>query len=148
VRPRFIILACIVGLALAAIVRNEQATAPIHVEASARLSSPAPPVTVSERDRNEVYSYYGIDHPDGGCPPGLVKKMNGCLPAGGGRGSWAMGQPLPSQVIPYPLPAGLLGQLPPPPYGYRYARVGDDVLIIASETRIVVGAMAGTVENK
>ena len=147
-RPRFIVLACIAGLALAAIVRNEQATAPAHVEASARPPPAAPPVTISERDRSEVYSYYGIDHPDGGCPVGLVKKVNGCLPAGGGRGSWAMGQPLPSQVIPYPLPAVLLGQITPPPFGYRYARVGDDVLIIASETRIVVGAIAGPVDNK
>jgi hypothetical protein len=59
-----------------------------------------------------------------------------------------MGQPLPSQVIPYPLPAVLLGQITPPPYGYRYARVGDDVLIIASESRVVVGAIAGTVDDK
>ena len=67
-RPRFIILACIVGLALAAIVRNEQAAAPTRVEASARPPPAAPLVTVSERDRDEVYSYYGIDHPNGGCP--------------------------------------------------------------------------------
>lgn len=147
-RPRFIIFACIVGLVLAAIVRNEQAASPPHVEASARPSPAAPAVTVSERDRDEVYGYYGIDHPDGGCPAGLVKKVNGCLPVGGGRGSWALGQPLPSQVIPYPLPAVLLGQITPPPYGYRYARVGDDVLIIASETRIVVGAIAAAVDNK
>ncbi|HEU5097306.1 MAG TPA: hypothetical protein VFT77_19230 [Reyranella sp.] len=147
-RPRFVILACIVALALAAIVRNEQAAAPTRVEASARPPPTVPPVTVSERDRDEVYSYYGIDHPDGGCPAGLVKKVNGCVPVGGGRGSWAMGQPLPSQVIPYPLPAVLLGQITPPPYGYRYARVGDDVLIIASESRVVVGAIAGTVDDK
>jgi hypothetical protein len=147
-RPRFIIFACIVGLVLAAIVRNEQATMPPRVEASARPAAPVPAVTISERDRDEVYSYYGIDHPDGGCPAGLVKKVNGCLPVGGGRGSWVLGRPLPNQVILYPLPAVLLGQITPPPFGYRYARVGDDVLIIATETRVVVGAIAATADNK
>ena len=51
-------------------------------------------------------------------------------------------------MIPYPLPAVLLGQITPPPYGYRYARVGDDVLIIANETRVVVGAIAAAVDEK
>jgi hypothetical protein len=143
VRPRFIVLACVVGLALAAIVRNERAAAPTSAAATARPAPALPGLKISERDRDAIYGYYGVDHPDGGCPPELTKESNGCLPAGGGRGSWAVGRPLPGQVIPYPLPAVLLGQLTPPPDGYQYARVGDDVLIIDIRSRIVAGAVAG-----
>jgi len=142
VRAKFIAFACVVGLALAAIVREERAAIPQPVTA-ARPVPTAPRLTISQRDRDAVYSYYGVDHTAGDCPPGLSKESYGCLPAGGGRGSWAIGKPLPGDVFFYPLPAVLLGQLSPPPNGYQYARVGNDVLVIDMKSRIVAAAMAG-----
>lgn len=141
-RAKFIAFACVVGLALAAIVREERAAVP-GPATTARPPPAAPRLTISQRDRDAVYSYYGIDHAAGGCPPGLSKESYGCLPAGGGRGSWAIGKPLPGDVLVYPLPAVLLGQLSPPPNGYQYARIGNDVLIIANDTRTVAAAVAG-----
>ncbi len=150
-RARFIAVACAVGVALAAIVRDERTATPTHPATAAR-PPPAPAPTfprldVSARDRDAIYDYFGVDHAAGGCPPGLTKESNGCLPAGGGRGGWAIGRPLASDVIIYPLPAVLLGQLTPPPNGYRYGRVGNDVLIIESESRMVVAAVAGIGRN-
>lgn len=141
-RARFIAFACVVGLALAAIVREERADVPRPV-ATTRPPSVAPRLTISQRDRDAVYSYYGIDHAAGDCPPGLSKESYGCLPAGGGRGSWAIGKPLARDVFVYPLPAVLLGQLSPPPNGYQYGRIGNDVLILANDSRMVAAAVAG-----
>lgn len=141
-RAKFIAFACVVGLALAAIVREERAAVP-EPATTARPPPAAPRLTISQRDRDAVYSYYGIDHAAGDCPPGLSKESYGCLPAGGGRGSWAISKPLPGDVLVYPLPAVLLGQLSPPPNGYQYARIGNDVLIIANDTRTVAAAVAG-----
>ena len=141
-RAKFIAFACVVGLALAAIVREERAAIPKAVT-TARPPPAAPRLTISQRDRDAVYGYYGIDHAAGDCPPGLSKESYGCLPAGGGRGSWAIGKPLPGDVLVYPLPAVLLGQLSPPPNGYQYARIGNDVLMIANDTRTVAAAVAG-----
>jgi len=141
-RAKFIAFACVVGLAFAAIVREERAAIPQPVT-TARPPPAAPRLTISQRDRDAVYSYYGIDHAAGDCPPGLSKESYGCLPAGGGRGSWAIGKPLPGDVFFYPLPAVLLGQLSPPPNGYQYARVANDVLIISIDSRMVAAAMAG-----
>ena len=142
-RAKFIAFACVVGLALAAIVREERAAIPPRSATTVRPPPVAPRLTVSQRDRDAVYSYYGIDHAAGDCPPGLSKESYGCLPAGGGRGSWAIGKPLPGDVFFYPLPAVLLGQLSPPPNGYQYARIGNDVLVIDVKSRIVAAAVAG-----
>jgi hypothetical protein len=150
VRAGFIAFACLVGLGLAVIVRDEKGPVP------ARLTTPATPAThpaparprivISGRDRDAIYGYYGIDHAPGGCPPGLSKESNGCLPAGDARGSWVIGRPLSGDVIVYPLPAVLLGQLSPP-NGYQYARVGNDVLVLGIESRVVAGAVAGIGRN-
>ena len=141
-RAKFIAFACVVGLALAAIVREERADVPRPITTT-RPPPAAPRLTISQRDRDAVYSYYGIDHAAGDCPPGLSKESYGCLPASGGRGSWAIGKPLAGDVLVYPLPAVLLGQLSPPPNGYQYGRIGNDVLILANDSRLVAAAVAG-----
>ena len=76
-------------------------------------------VAIADRDRNTVYNYYRNDYAAGNCPPGLAKKDNGCLPPGQAKKAWAIGQPLPPDIIYYPLPGALLGQLTP----YRHAAV-------------------------
>lgn len=52
-----------------------------------------------------------------GCPPGLAKKNNGCLPPGQAK-KLAVGQPLPAGAV-YAIPSSL--HLPPPPLGHHYA---------------------------
>jgi Ni/Co efflux regulator RcnB len=74
------------------------------------------------------------------CPPGLAKKHNGCMPPGQAR-KWAVGQPLPRDVVVYEVPRPVLVQLPPPPVGYRYERVGGDIVLVRINGRVVVDIM-------
>ena len=98
-------------------------------------------VVVSDRDRNTVYTYYRTEHREGRCPPGLAKKDNGCMPPGQAKKAWAVGRPLPMEVVYEPLPPVLIGQLSPPA-GYQYVRVASDVLMMALGTRMIAGAVA------
>ena len=94
-------------------------------------------VVVTDRDRSAVRTYYRSEFASGNCPPGLAKKNNGCLPPGQAKKLWTVGQPLPPALVFYPLPAGLLSTLTPPPPGYQYVRVDDDVLLMITATRII-----------
>jgi Nickel/cobalt transporter regulator len=93
-----------------------------------------------DRDHDAVHAYYAKSYGHGHCPPGLAKKGNGCMPPGQAR-KWAVGRPLPRDVIFYSLPPALVVQLTPPPQGYRYVRVAGDVLMIAAATGMVVDAI-------
>jgi Ni/Co efflux regulator RcnB len=62
------------------------------------------------------------------------------LPPGQAR-KWQMGQPLPSGVVYYPVPQAVVIQMGPPPAGYRYVRVANDLLLIAVGTQLVVDAI-------
>ena len=102
----------------------------------------AAPVTVggyfAEQQRVAARNYYeGRKAAGKGCPPGLAKKNNGCLPPGQAR-KWAVGQPLASDVVFYPVPQALVVQLGVPPAGYRYVRVASDILLIGTGTRMVI----------
>jgi len=103
-------------------------------------------IVIGERDRTAVYSYYRTEFVGGHCPPGLAKKGNGCLPPGQAKRLWMLGAPLAATVAFYPLPTALLGQLTPAPAGYQYVRVDNDILLIATGTRIV-GASVGSLAN-
>lgn len=93
---------------------------------------------VVERDRTAVSSYYRDEFARGNCPPGLAKKDNGCLPPGQAKKLWAEGRPLPPNVVYYPLPQPLYSRLTPPPPGYEYVRVDDDVLLMQSANRSII----------
>jgi Ni/Co efflux regulator RcnB len=84
--------------------------------------------------RQYYTQYYADKHR---CPPGLAKKNNGCMPPGQAR-KWAVGQPLPAGVAVYSVPQPVIVHLPPAPYGYRYARVGGDIVLIQVQTNIIV----------
>jgi hypothetical protein len=99
-------------------------------------------VVIADRDRTVVRDYYRNEYARGNCPPGLAKKNNGCLPPGQANKAWAMGRPLPSGVVYYPLPEPLLGQMTPAPPGYQYVRVANDILLMAMGTRMIAGALA------
>ena len=71
----------------------------------------------------------------------LAKKRNGCLPPGQAKKRWRVGRPLPREVIFHDLPPPLVVELGPPPLGYRYARVANDVLLLAIGTGMVVDAI-------
>ena len=92
-------------------------------------------------DRRHVHVYY-VEHYGGarGCPPGLAKKNNGCMPPGQAK-KYDVGQPLPAAVVYYPVPQPVLVQLPPAPVGHKYVRVAADILLIAVGTSMVVDAM-------
>ena len=71
------------------------------------------------------------------CPPGLEKGKKGCESPWDTR-YWAVGQALQPAVKAYPVPEPVAAQLPKPPQGYEYVRVADDILMIASGTKLVV----------
>ena len=61
-------------------------------------------------------------------PPGQAKK-------------WAIGRPLPRNVVYYDLPTALAITMGPPPPGYRFVRVASDILMISIGTGMVMDAV-------
>lgn len=90
-----------------------------------------------DNDRIAIRNFYSNP---ANCPPGLAKKGNGCMPPGQAK-KWAIGRPLPRDVIYYDLPPSLSVQLSVPPSGYKYVRVAGDILMIAVGTGMVVSAV-------
>jgi Ni/Co efflux regulator RcnB len=93
-----------------------------------------------DQQRSIVQDYFAGQFRTGRCPPGLAKKRNGCMPPGQAK-KWAMGRPLPHDVIFHNLPRNLQDQLGAPPAGHRYVRVAADILLIAVGTAMVVDAI-------
>ena len=92
----------------------------------------------NDQHRNYARTYYGERYGHGrGCPPGLAKKNNGCLPPGHAR-NWDVGQPIPRGVVVYDVPRPVLVQLPPAPYGYHYARIGGDIVLVRNQSNLIV----------
>ncbi|MFZ2448992.1 MAG: hypothetical protein WAW36_00530 [Methylovulum miyakonense] len=91
---------------------------------------------INDQHRTIVRDYYVNKYQSGRCPPGLVKKHNGCMPPGQAK-RWVMGQPLPRDVVFYDLPPEMVTTLGPPPPGYRLVRVASDILLITIGTGIV-----------
>ena len=104
---------------------------------------PGDPIT--DRDRDTVRTYYHREFAAGSCPPGLAKKNNGCLPPGQANKTWAVGQSLPPEIV-HPMPRELWNQLTPPPAGYQYARVDDNIVLMSTATRTIAG-MLGNIGN-
>ena len=97
----------------------------------------------NDQQRTYVREYYTTNY--GGakrCPPGLAKKNNGCLPPGQAR-NWAVGQPVPRGVTLYSVAPPVVRMLPPAPYGYRYARLGGDVVLVQQQNNIIVDIIQG-----
>ena len=90
--------------------------------------------------REQVQTYYRQQAQSGHCPPGLAKKNNGCLPPGQAK-KWAMGQPLPRDVVCTPIDPRVLVRLGTPPAGHRFVQVAADILLIAVGTSMVVDAI-------
>ena len=93
-----------------------------------------------EENRIAIHKYYGEKFRSGGCPPGLAKKGNGCMPPGQAK-KWMIGRPLPRDVVFYDLPPEVHVYLGPVPSGHRVVRVASDILMIAIGTGMVVDAI-------
>jgi Ni/Co efflux regulator RcnB len=76
------------------------------------------------------------------CPPGLAKKHNGCLPPGHAKYYYTLGQPLPRAIVVRQVPEPLFMQLTPPPLGYRYVMVDNDVLLVSESTGVVMDVIS------
>jgi Ni/Co efflux regulator RcnB len=102
-------------------------------------------IAITDHDRDTVRTYYRREFAAGSCPPGLAKKNNGCLPPGQANKTWAVGQSLPPEIV-QPMPRELWNQLTPPPPGYQYARVDDNIVLMSTANRTIAG-MLGNIGN-
>jgi len=98
-------------------------------------------VLFADRDRDVVRTYYVDTYGRAGCPPGLAKKNNGCLPPGQAKKRYVVGQRLPRTIVYQPAPTVLVQRLRPAPVGYEYAVVDGDVLLLSTASRLVVDAI-------
>ena len=89
-------------------------------------------VVFGDDERRRIRDYYASDK---GLPPGLAKKQK--LPPGLARQVERDGR-LPPGLEGRPLPAELERQLSPLPDGYARLRVGLDVVLLDTDTRVVV----------
>lgn len=99
-----------------------------------------------DQQRDAARDYYGRQYSAKRCPPGLAKKNNGCMPPGQAK-KWAVGQPLPANVIFYSVPQAVVVRLGVPPAGHRYVRVANDILLIAIGTSMVIDAIEDLMRN-
>lgn len=93
-----------------------------------------------DQHRIAIHDYYIKQPRSRHCPPGLIKKHNGCMPPGQDK-KWHIGRQLPRDVIFYDLPPSLARILGPAPRGHRYVRVAADILLITVGTGMVVDAI-------
>lgn len=97
----------------------------------------------NDQQRTVVREYYVQNYSNGKkCPPGLAKKNNGCMPPGQAR-NWVVGQPVPRGVTVYSVPQQVIVQLPPAPYGYRYSRIGGDIVLVQQQNNLIVDIIQG-----
>ena len=97
----------------------------------------------NDQQRLFARQYYTTTYSDGKrCPPGLAKKNNGCLPPGQVR-NLAIGQPVPTNVTVYSVAQPVIRMLPPAPIGYRYARIGGDIVLVQQQNNIIVDIIQG-----
>lgn len=92
-------------------------------------------VSGDRRVNGDRYAYADTRVAVAGCPPGLAKKNNGCLPPGQAK-KLVVGQPLPYGAV-YTIPSNVLVTLPPPPLGYRYAVVQNQVVLVSDQNIVV-----------
>lgn len=124
--------------------KHDKREAKEHKKAEKRERKDIQPGTYfNDQQRTVVREYYVQNYANGKkCPPGLAKKNNGCMPPGQG-GQWVVGQPVPRGVTIYAVPQPVILQLPPAPYGYRYARIGGDIVLVQQQNNLIVDIIQG-----
>ena len=97
----------------------------------------------NEQQRAYARQYYSTTYKDGKrCPPGLAKKNNGCMPPGQVQ-DLVVGQPIPTNVKVYQVAQPVIQKLPPAPVGYRYERIGGDIVLVQQQNNIIVDVIKG-----
>lgn len=97
----------------------------------------------NDQQRTLVREYYTTTYSNSKrCPPGLAKKNNGCLPPGQVQ-DLVVGQPVPRNVTVYQVAQPVIRKLPPAPVGYRYERIGGDIVLVQQENNIIVDVIKG-----
>jgi len=122
--------------------------APAHAQpapAPAPHAQPAPSpqqaFRFDDRYHGVALNYYKSNYAKGKCPTGLSRRGGNCAPPKSYKREWVRGKVLPRNVRYYDdVPRPLLAELPPPPHGHRYVRVGADILLIDA-TRAVIDAL-------
>jgi hypothetical protein len=103
-------------------------------------------IVFSDSQREAARLYFVEEHGRGGCPPGLAKKHNGCLPPGQAKKRYAVGHAMPKGIVAGPVPVELSVKIGAPPAGYVYGIVDGDLVKLAVGTMLVVDAIEGLVE--
>ncbi len=129
------------ALVVPAAAQTSKPTAPATAPAQ-QGPLPTLSMTVPERDRTAVHTYYRAEIAAGRCPPPLVKKDKACLAPVPAKKVWKLDQPLADGIAGEAPPAALIGKLSPSPAGYRYLRVDNDILVVGIGTRIVAALVA------
>lgn len=97
----------------------------------------------NDQQRTLVRQYYTTTYSNAKrCPPGLAKKNNGCLPPGQAQ-DLVVGQPVPKNVTVYQVAQPVIRKLPAAPAGYRYERIGGDIVLVQQENNIIVDIIKG-----
>lgn len=101
---------------------------------------PVPGAVFTKEHRQFARQFFGQEY-GGKCPPGLQRQGDRCAVTGPQR-KYAIGTRLPGDAILDPVPQTLLARLPAVPAGYRYVRVGEDIVLLAPGPGIVVDILA------
>lgn len=122
----------------------------LHAPAQQRPATTVPAAVVtpdaaspylSAAQRKLIQDYYANRYQrNKRCPPGLAKKNNGCMPPGQAK-KWAMGQPLPTDVIHAPLPEDLRRKIGILEKGIEIVRILNDVVVLSKGNRLVLDAV-------
>lgn len=94
----------------------------------------------STQQRTVFVDYYANEFREKGCPPGLAKKKNGCLPPGQAK-KWKRGQALPRDVVYEEVPQRVITVIGAPPAGHKFVRVANDILLMAVGTGMIIDAI-------
>lgn len=92
------------------------------------------------QQRTVFVDYYSNEFREKGCPPGLAKKNNGCLPPGQAK-KWKRGQALPRDVVYEEVPQRVISVIGTPPVGHKFVRVANDILLMAVGTGMIIDAI-------
>ena len=98
----------------------------------------------SARQREEARAFYSEPEHQGYCMTDHKRRHKDCLTQGQKK-PWRQGHALPASVAVYRLPRPLEIQIGPPPTGYRYRRVGADIVLLQPHTLIVVDTIEDAV---
>ena len=92
----------------------------------------------SEQEKNAARKVFSQKYAKAAqCPEGLTQKGKACASPWDQR-YWAVGQALQPAVKVYAVPEPVVATLPAAPKGYEYVRAADDILLIASGSKLVV----------